>query len=344
MQEHYQRSVDELREVASMFWPPEISERETKISVIPTLIETQDDFIAILNLRVPSLNNLFVVIDQSSISINLFVKHLMVLADVGGEFLQRINSEFSMLFPDKQMQFLFGDTEQTYEFLALPVNGTLSNSRLGVSGKKLFSQQSISDIHRDVIAILIFGSAITDKNTAMILSKCEVGDYIGKKYELEQFVKQRYIWVSRITGGSRSNNMGQLAQKFVQEYMEDELKSSGISIQSNGHLPEVTHTSDNDDRLTTFDIVASKNERYVAIEVSFQVTTNSVIERKAGQAKSRYVQVNNRGYKIAYVLDGAGNFQRETALKTLCVYSDCTVAFSQEEMQLLCQFVSDYLG
>ncbi|QFS47783.1 hypothetical protein [Nostoc sphaeroides] len=29
----------------------------------------------------------------------------------------------------------------------------------------------------------------------------------------------------------------------------------------------------------------------VGIEVSFQVTTNSVIERKAGQAKSRFEQI-----------------------------------------------------
>lgn len=79
------------------------------------------------------------------------------------------------------------------------------------------------------------------------------------------------------------------------------------------------------------------------MEVSFQVTTNSVIERKAGQAQARYNQIDKAGYKIAYVIDGAGNFQRDTALGTICRYSHCTVAFSQSELGVLCEFIRDYL-
>lgn len=81
----------------------------------------------------------------------------------------------------------------------------------------------------------------------------------------------------------------------------------------------------------------------MAIEVSFQVTTNSVIERKAGQAQARYKQIEDSGYKIAYVLDGAGNFQRKTALQTICSYSHCTIAFSSSELKVLCQFIEEYL-
>ena len=88
----------------------------------------------------------------------------------------------------------------------------------------------------------------------------------------------------------------------------------------------------------------SKENKYVAIEVSFQVTTNSVIERKAGQAQARYTQIENAGYKIAYIIDGAGNFQRETALHTICLYSHCTVAFSRPELDVICEFIRGYLG
>lgn len=85
----------------------------------------------------------------------------------------------------------------------------------------------------------------------------------------------------------------------------------------------------------------TNGNKYVAIEVCFQVTTNSVIERKAGQARSRYEQIEHAGHRIAYVLDGAGNFQRETALQTICAYSHCTVAFSRSELELLCTFLKE---
>jgi hypothetical protein len=153
--------------------------------------------------------------------------------------------------------------------------------------------------------------------------------------------EHKRIACSRITAGSKSNTLGQIAQNFVKKYLEDNLNLTNVNIQSNGNLPSVTHVEDNK-RLTKFDIVVYKGNKYVAIEVSFQVTTNSVIERKAGQAKSRFEQIEKHGYKIAYVLDGAGNFQRQNALSTICAYSHCTVAFSVNELNVLCEFLKEY--
>ncbi|GBC92125.1 Type-2 restriction enzyme BanI [bacterium HR15] len=111
----------------------------------------------------------------------------------------------------------------------------------------------------------------------------------------------------------------------------------------NGTIPGVSQTED--EREITFDIVAkSPTGRYFAIEVSFQVTTNSVIERKAGQAQSRYNKLHQLGHKIAYVIDGAGNLEREAALRTICEYSDCTAAFSPEELELLVKFLEQHGG
>jgi len=107
-------------------------------------------------------------------------------------------------------------------------------------------------------------------------------------------------------------------------------------------VPGVTHTDENTNRPTSFDLVVNYCNKYVAVEVSFQVTTNSVIERKAGQAKSRFEQIERMNYKIAYVLDGAGNFQRENALKTICSHSHCSVAFSPTELDVLYQFIFNY--
>jgi len=221
-QRNYQRTVPELRKLASMFWPSELSEEAAKLSVIPTLLKTQDEFIAILSVPVPDLPNLFQVVNTSSFSGNLFLKHLVILADFGGEQLQRVNSNFEMLFPSGKMEYLWNGEPRVYSFQELPVSN-LTNSRLSISSKRLLTDRTLDKLLQDVAAILIFGSACTNEATAEVLSKCEIGDYLGQPEKLERFIKQRYIWVSRITMGSRSNSLGQLAQQFVLEYLEKNL-------------------------------------------------------------------------------------------------------------------------
>ncbi len=306
-------------------------------------METQDDFISILRVPVEKIDNLFHIIRASRLPGNLFLKHLIVLADFGGEILQRVNDRFSSLFPNRQLDYhwRWTDRAQTYSFQVLPIAGKLTNERMGVSAKRLLTPQPLSRLHEDVIALLLAGGLSVDTNTARDLAKCQIGDYLGKLDELEKFVRQRYLWVSRITGGSQSNTLGQLAQGFVQKYIAQHVGISGVEYRMNGHIPGVRHTSAGDDRETTFDLVLAKDGKYIAIEISFQVTTNSVIERKAGQAQARQQQIHAQGHRIAYVLDGAGNFTRRSAIRTLCDFSDCTVTFSQAELDVLCRFIRE---
>jgi len=339
--QNYRRTVEDLRKRASMFWSSELSKEEAELSIVPKLLETQDQFIAILGVGVSSLDGLFQIVDSSAFSANLFLKHLIVLADFGGEMLQRLNSQFNSIFPSRKLDYLWNAQNYCYNFRVLPMRGQLNNSKLGITGKKLLENKPLSDLYKDIIAVLLFGSSSTDEKTAEILAKCEIGNYIGQPDKLQKFLKHRYIWVSRITSGSQSNTLGQITQAVVKKYLSDNLDIPSVKIKQNGNLPGVSHNEDKN-RLTTFDIVVSKEDKYVAIEVSFQVTTNSVIERKAGQAKSRFEQIENLGYKIGYVLDGAGNFQRENALKIICSYSHCTVAFSTYELDVLCDFLMEY--
>lgn len=326
-----------------MFWPTELSEEVAALSVIPKLLETQDPFVAILSVPVNDLDNLFTIINNSRLPGNLFLKHLVVLADFGGEPLQRVNSQFTTLFPARELRFIWNGEERVYQFKQLPLP-RLDNNRLGIGGKSLLQPQKLSELHQDIIALLIFGSSSTDEYTSEVLSLCEIGTYLGNPEELERFIKQRYIWVSRITGGARANALGQAAQRFVKQYIDDNLGLERVVIQSNGHLPNVSHTDPQSGRPTTFDLVVSRDDQYVAIEVSFQVTTNSTIERKAGQARSRFQQIEQAGHKVAYVIDGAGNFQREQAITTICSHSHCTVAFSSDEMEVLCSFLREQLA
>lgn len=59
----------------------------------------------------------------------------------------------------------------------------------------------------------------------------------------------------------------------------------------------------------------------------------------ADQAADRQQLLHDAGHKIAYVIDGAGNFQRRSALSTICHHSDCTVTFKDEELNALVAFL-----
>ncbi len=184
--------------------------------------------------------------------------------------------------------------------------------------------------------LLIHGGSATDPGIPDdVLEKCTMGALIGKKRDLDSFVRQRYIHVSRITGGATANAMGQLCQAYVRERLENALPTWDFSRHT---IPGISQNEGRTDM--SFDLVAqSPKGRYCAIEVSFQVTTNSTIERKAGQADARQRLLRAAGHKIAYVIDGAGNFQRRSALSTICAYSDCTVSIKDEELDDLAKFL-----
>ena len=180
--------------------------------------------------------------------------------------------------------------------------------------KRLDIEVLSSILYIKALPILLFGASSMNEKSAEVLAKCELGNYLGQPDKLNKFIKQRYIWVSRITSGSQSNTLGQIAQNFVKKYLQDNLGVIDITIRPNGHLPGVRHTDQESEKgLTTFDLVISKQDKFVAIEISFQVTTNSVIERKAGQARSRFEQIENAGYKMAYVIDGSKYLARCSA-------------------------------
>ena len=318
------------------FWPEQIAERERTSSIIPKLIETQDKFISLLNIADASpLAWKDALKTSGSMSANLFLKHLLVLSDIGGEKLMRFKKELPKVFPKQRMTFVWQEKQRDYLFKSLNETKNWSNTQLRVDGLGLAKSHELSDQMEDIIMLILFGStAIANGLPKEIEEKCMVGSLIGSKKELDAFVRQRYIWVSRITGGATSNSLGNLAQQYVIEYLKAKLPNWDFSKK------KVPGISQNDRTSTSFDIVAaSPKGRFCAIEASFQVTTNSVIERKAGQAQARQNQLHNAGHKIAYIIDGAGNFQRQSALRTLCQYSDCTVTYKDSELDLLVDFL-----
>ena len=338
----YNRSITELQKQAVLWWPEELKEKNAKANVLPLLLETQDDFLNLISLSKKSPLQIFDLIQVAKFPANLFLKHLAVLSDYGGEPIQRLGRSFIDIFPkDKDgkyyFDFIWKSKRYKYLFESFPIKG-LNNKKFGIDGDSLSTERELDSIIRDMIAILLFG-ATTDFAELGGLDSCEIGTFLGNETELKKFVKQRYIIVSRITGGATANSLGQLAQTTIVEFLETKL-GKNYTINRNGSIQLSGYDKKGG---MPFDIVVSKGKRLIGIEVSFQVTTNSTIERKAGQASDRFNLMHHDGHKIGYVLDGAGNFQRSSALSTICSYSDCTVAYSLDEFKVLSNWIKKEL-
>lgn len=330
------RNITDLENNALKFWPSKLAEQEQDLSIIPRLIETQDKFISLLNISDASptvwketLNS------TTSLPANLFLKHLVVLSDIGGEKLKRFKKELRKVFQDSQMNFIWNENQYSYSFQTLHKNKNWDNPHLFIDGTGLSKAVELTSMIEDICMLLLFGgTSISDNLPDVISEKCIIGTMLGKNKELKTFVKQRYIWVSRITGGATANTLGQLSQNYVKNFLIKKLSTWRIN------QDRLTDVSQNNRTNLSVDIVAkAPNNVICAIEVSFQVTTNSTIERKAGQAQARQKLLHSRGHKIAYVIDGAGNFERKSALTAICQYSDCTVSFKDEELKKLVEYL-----
>lgn len=123
---HYKKTFEGLEQVASKFWPSELSEIEANLSVIPLLISTQAQFISIISIDTPELENLFDIVGVSSLPANLFLKHLVILADFSGEMLSRVSNNFTNLFPQGRLNYLWKGMQKSYTFKALPQKNLLT--------------------------------------------------------------------------------------------------------------------------------------------------------------------------------------------------------------------------
>ena len=271
---------------------------------------------------------------------NQFLKHLCVLCDVGGEKLSRFANDIRLIFP--KGYFVFNWKGKKYKHILSKADTVWSNPALGIDKKGLAIEKKLEGAIVDVVMLLLWGSSIVDNPNVPqeILDKCVVGNFIGKPDELDKYVQQRYIAVSKIISGSAANDSGHICEEDCRKRLAQYLKQLSDKFEITGH--NVEGVSQNGKTETTFDIVVMNkvSKCCCAIEVSFQVTTNSVIERKASLAKDRKSLLNKKGHKVAYVIDGAGNFERRSAVSTILAYSDCSVNFSDDGIAELAKFIS----
>lgn len=348
-EDKYERTIDELEKRACKWWPKEVRDEALEISVLQILLDTQERFISILKLADKhNASSLFDLIDAAKFSYSLFLKHLVVLIDFGSEPLQRVNKDADELFPNQILSFDIGKGVIEYKFTTLPIKGVLNNKRMKIdSVENLSVEASDKNLCKDIIMLLLYGAFSTNVRTRAVLFKCTFSEYLGDDAKIEEFIQQNYIRVSKIISGKTASDLGNVAQQYVVKYLTRTL-GKNYCVKSNGTIPGVTQNDGN--TLTNFDVVVDRindkgrHKKYVAVEVTFQETSNSTIERKGGQARDRFEKITSSRNYIAYIIDGAGNFSRRSAISTLCDNSHCTVAYTPEEFELLIEFIREKIG
>ncbi len=94
----FNRNISELEANDILWWPEHFNQANAAISVIPKLLQTQDDFLKIISLSKKNPYQVFDLLIASKFPVNLFLKHLCVIADYGGEPIQRLGRAFSSIF------------------------------------------------------------------------------------------------------------------------------------------------------------------------------------------------------------------------------------------------------
>ena len=211
----------------------------------------------------------------------------------------------------------------------------------------MMSEKCNIELTKDLIMLLTFGGACISAKTRAVLFRCTISDYIGDDEKIELHIRQNYIRGSRIIAGRTANDLGNSIQKYAADYIASKL-GNDYNVKTFGSIPGVSINDGNTE--AKFDVVIdriSDNSRlkpYVGVEVSFQETSNSVVERKGQDAVARFDAVNRKHSYAAYIIDGVGNFSRRAACDVMCNNSHCNVGCTPEEFDVLIKFIKEKLG
>lgn len=181
--DRFLRSIKDLEKVGSKWWPKEVRDEAMKVSILQYLLDTREKFISLLTLADREKpEKLFALIDASDFEYHLFLKHLILLTDVGAEPIQRFNASFNEIFPNGKIDFAIGEKKYSYKYVALPTKGVPNNKKMQSDTlDNLEAPCRNIELCKDLIMLLIYGAASTTARTAAVLYKCNAYEYLGQE-------------------------------------------------------------------------------------------------------------------------------------------------------------------
>jgi hypothetical protein len=330
----------QLRNCALLYWPPQIRAEVASQSFLDTMMATYPlfrqvmhdsrDFNSLLaNIRI--LNN------SNELPMNVFLRHCMLFSDLGWEAIKKwFGDAYAEVFPEGLLT-----AQNLQQAIPLIRQGKIRTSSAHITSSYDYA---LKEAERQQIEALIFvlfyGSDVNDQ----VMGKCNLAVYLsddGSLFDADSQVK--YIQVSRQTGGAAAAIGGSLLENRIAidpitELLSTEYPNLRFSMSKE-------HEFATGQRMTSDQwFVSEVNNRAVALEVSFQETTNSTIERKRRDAQNR-----QRLFPInvvsAFVLDGVGTLDhRHNAVRDIIQYSDIVVSARPDQVEYLGRFIGNFLS
>ena len=334
-------SLERLRERALLWWPDEIRDevaassfKDAMLATFPVFQQTLKESADLDSLiqKVKELN------EEDKLPANLFLRHCMLFADLGWESVKKWYGEtYSEMFPGGK--FKAGEIE-----FEMP---RLTQSKLRVSSSNIkdsYSYELSPDQLEQILACirLLFMGSHSSLNQ---LDRCDLSNYFddedGGLFVADAAMK--YIEVSKQTSGAAATASGDMLEKKIaiepiNAYLSENFPElEYVSKTSHEFVPGHTLVSDQW-------FVNEENNRAVALEVSFQETTNSVIERKRKDAENRK-NLFPDNCKSAFVIDGVGSIEhRQNAVREILSNADIVVTARADEILRLADYIGEWLS
>ncbi|MGE6369902.1 hypothetical protein ACQKDB_12310 [Planococcus kocurii] len=335
------KKIQELMDDANWFWSDSIIGNQQENVLIQHLVDTT---IVVQDCVKKStaeniVDNLMELenLTGDKISRFLVLKNLMILLDVSAEILDR---SVMFLNEKKISKLTVADKEFEFRKFGKGFKTQLSNNNI----YKLCEKDD--DFFHDVLQLILYASGSEELKNYNTFDSFKLGLLTGNEDVLETFILRRSIENSSQIKQLRAVAYGNGLQREVKNKLMEELSTLDVVIAPDNRYLGVQQ----------FDIVLYKQPegvsaelptpqsmfqkkklnkieaaeltdkraammmewKWAIIEVSFQETTNSTMERKSKQAANGlYNSINDANHQLIYLIDGAGYFRRTKVIETL---------------------------
>jgi len=310
MSDGYRRLLDN----GMWFWTTDLLPDDLYGDETERVLNTKDQFTAIL--RASDADEIVSDLLRADLRNPLLLQHCMLTTDIGKETLDRLAF------------FLSHDGVDTVEIDAASTTREYRIQRLAdpdfsVANRSFdsFTEEGFEDI----FTVLCFGSCMPLLSEYVTFRRCRLGEICGDETAIADYFADLYVLFSDQTKGRVRVKKGRAPERLVRQTLDTVTAQSDLSYTSDNRVPDMPEEDEDQE----FDFVLVDDDRYVAIEVAFQETTNSTLERKARQSRELFPLFEHRDCELIHVVDGAGYFERSNALRQMVEFSHLAVSLGE---------------